>query len=198
MLASGSSPLTRGAPFPAVVLPDQFGLIPAHAGSTACRESRYSPARAHPRSRGEHVDVMEFEEVEVGSSPLTRGAPSGTQRSTVHHRLIPAHAGSTFLMPKTGHSIGAHPRSRGEHESFGRQLVCIDGSSPLTRGARQPRTLAQDGLRLIPAHAGSTGSRMSSSVSCRAHPRSRGEHPPMESTSLPRSGSSPLTRGALR
>ena len=51
----GSSPLTRGA---LSVSPQHCAphrLIPAHAGSTTTGLQAAKSARAHPRSRGEHV-----------------------------------------------------------------------------------------------------------------------------------------------
>ena len=52
--------------------------------------------------------------------------------------LIPAHAGSTQVCSVVRIVDGAHPRSRGEHESGAAPLDTDDGSSPLTRGAPQP------------------------------------------------------------
>ena len=131
-----------------------------------------------------------------GSSPLTRGALLGKVFLDAGQRLIPAHAGSTWPRRSCGQRSSAHPRSRGEH--FFRVIFSEDsgGSSPLTRGAPLQKSLLTRGLRLIPAHAGSTQPRRQSPQSAPAHPRSRGEHV-RPSTAIPRpTGSSPLTRGA--
>ena len=74
-LDAGSSPLTRGKPFRALLIRPRFRLIPAHTGKTgrACFRSRLRPA--HPRSRGENV-----------THPSVRVRFTG---------LIPAHAGKT-------------------------------------------------------------------------------------------------------
>ena len=53
-------------------------------------------------------------------------------------------------------------------------------------------------MRLIPAHAGSTRVRTTSSTGRRAHPRSRGEHSMIRLPAQSGYGSSPLTRGARR
>ena len=53
-------------------------------------------------------------------------------------------------------------------------------------------------MRLIPAHAGSTGSGPSGRSSTPAHPRSRGEHTERSPLESLKTGSSPLTRGAHR
>ncbi|KXI17202.1 hypothetical protein HMPREF3227_01731, partial [Corynebacterium sp. CMW7794] len=50
----GSSPLTRGALVEGLKAVADAGLIPAHAGSTACSSWQSVAFAAHPRSRGEH------------------------------------------------------------------------------------------------------------------------------------------------
>ena len=91
----GSSPLTRGKPSLAEVLPQDARLIPAHAGKTYGRVHRGPVAPAHPRSRGENTRADARYLHGRGSSPLTRGKPrvGGRRRESI--RLIPAHAGKT-------------------------------------------------------------------------------------------------------
>ena len=93
----GSSPLTRGKPSSALadsaasgLIPAHAGktrgmrpsghssgwLIPAHAGKTSAGLGSASASRAHPRSRGENIQLGGVVEVTQGSSPLTRGKPS--------------------------------------------------------------------------------------------------------------------------
>ena len=52
------------------------------------------------------------------------------------------------------------------------------------------------GFGIIPAHAGSTGSRVSGQPHTQDHPRSRGEHRCCTVAIVGDAGSSPLTRGA--
>ena len=152
-----------------------------------------------------------------GSSPLTRGARTDDSAGLWCGGLIPAHAGSTVSATRPASRSRAHPRSRGEHTLTGSSTATLKGSSPLTRGAllhsaqsgdpfgSSPLTRGAQGsgdrhLRppgLIPAHAGSTGVRLRLTTQDRAHPRSRGEHPPGTFEARPGAGSSPLTRGAL-
>ena len=73
----GSSPLTRGAPARKSGGFGSMRLIPAHAGSTRQCPPRRSSLWAHPRSRGEHLAALRVRDVNVGSSPLTRGARFG-------------------------------------------------------------------------------------------------------------------------
>ena len=152
----GSSPLTRGAPFPLVPQPPPGGLIPAHAGSTYEASLAHAEKRAHPRSRGEHRHRHPRRGSVRGSSPLTRGALTGTGRRTSAWRLIPAHAGSTVQDPNHFQAIAAHPRSRGEHPGGAEHPADQAGSSPLTRGAQVWHDAAVGVLGLIPAHAAST------------------------------------------
>ena len=172
----GSSPLTRGAR-------PTCGLRPRMK-------------RAHPRSRGEHVLCNTQMVPQTGSSPLTRGAPPVPGEPRKPHGLIPAHAGSTRLPPRSWSSLRAHPRSRGEHlaRTTGRSLS--RGSSPLTRGALLSSPIPRRMPGLIPAHAGSTMISWRVGVLIGAHPRSRGEHLLEEPLAGSNSGSSPLTRGA--
>ena len=69
------------------------------------------------------------------------------------------------------------------------------GSSPLTRGKPRRLNARDEGVRLIPAHAGKTRRDLPAHNVCTAHPRSRGENR-RGIRNYPRGcGSSPLTRG---
>ena len=69
------------------------------------------------------------------------------------------------------------------------------GSSPLTRGKSSTTENSSSATGLIPAHAGKIGRKAAAGLSCRAHPRSRGENHPLDGDKIARPGSSPLTRG---
>ena len=71
----GSSPLARGTPESARQASQQPGLIPARAGNTLPVTRHILVARAHPRSRGEHLGLWKTLKSLVGSSPLARGTP---------------------------------------------------------------------------------------------------------------------------
>ncbi len=72
----------------------------------------------------------------------------------------------------------------------------MPGSSPQARGARHDARVDHHVRRLIPAGAGSTRTRRWWTPGRRAHPRRRGEHPPMSPLSAAPVGSSPQARGA--
>ena len=153
----GSSPLTRGKHDVRDRRLPGRGLIPAHAGKTS-RGWRGRPSeRAHPRSRGENSDDRTDANRRPGSSPLTRGKPSASVVPSTRVGLIPAHAGKTKQQPTHAPTTQAHPRSRGENPVQQGALGLAAGSSPLTRGKLPRPAEGTDRERLIPAHAGKTG-----------------------------------------
>ena len=113
----GSSPLTRGKPHPRAYPRLPRGLIPAHAGKTGSKTLTRAPRRAHPRSRGENGRSSRRPFPPWGSSPLTRGKQEFQLGLQERGRLIPAHAGKTYLQRLQRSDEGAHPRSRGENTS---------------------------------------------------------------------------------
>ena len=78
------------------------------------------------------------------------------------------------------------------------ELADAQGSSPLTRGKPEKTRDADNGPRLIPAHAGKTLRDVPFRRVGTAHPRSRGENFLLSDGSKLTSGSSPLTRGKHR
>ena len=193
--SSGSSPLARGTPRNGYPEDRRCGLIPARAGNTTHKELELDPAKAHPRSRGEHSTCFSASPSNSGSSPLARGTRSEPSVSRTGTGLIPARAGNTHLRCSASHICWAHPRSRGEHLRKYQRLSNGPGSSPLARGTHWNKgyTWFTDGL--IPARAGNTPSRTSEPMPSGAHPRSRGEHYALDRVKRLQSGSSPLARG---
>ena len=194
----GSSPLTRGKLIPAIQLGNTGRLIPAHAGKTVWLQGGAPCEWAHPRSRGEnisdHVGIVEAN----GSSPLTRGKHCSFLSGFGGSRLIPAHAGKTFVANDVHFSVPAHPRSRGENFRCRHRRCWSAGSSPLTRGKPRDLITPTPARRLIPAHAGKTAAAWLACAACAAHPRSRGENIGIAKFAILAGGSSPLTRGKRR
>ena len=197
-LLLGSSPHTRGARLAGQRGDPGVGIIPAYAGSTKFRSPYYNAAQDHPRIRGEHLVVGELVAGERGSSPHTRGAPTGISNQLASQRIIPAYAGSTATTRGRIRSREDHPRIRGEHSFEKLPSAIARGSSPHTRGARQSAEWGQQKARIIPAYAGSTRVRSISSWQASDHPRIRGEHQDGFTYMPEAGGSSPHTRGALR
>ena len=113
-------------------------------------------------------------------------------------RLIPAHAGKTGGIVFAWNFAAAHPRSRGENLRPAVAAPTRRGSSPLTRGKRDPAVQRRRTVRLIPAHAGKTRQTPEEWGDAAAHPRSRGENTKSPSRYHWYQGSSPLTRGKPR
>ena len=130
----GSSPLARGPRAVHVVHTSHRGLIPARAGTTGMPSAIASRLRAHPRSRGDHRFSSHGPITWMGSSPLARGPPSTSDRTSTSTGLIPARAGTTMRLPTTSRSPWAHPRSRGDHNHMTANIIKGLGSSPLARG----------------------------------------------------------------
>ena len=91
----GSSPLARGTPGFRSSIFSSFRLIPARAGNTSAGDGDPVPVTAHPRSRGEHVEVPLCTTGQAGSSPLARGTLRQKPHFHDYERLIPARAGNT-------------------------------------------------------------------------------------------------------
>ena len=91
----GSSPLARGTLTLTGTIKALSGLIPARAGNTGSRRNAGLRPRAHPRSRGEHLEQSVGAVDAVGSSPLARGTRFGAALLSALSGLIPARAGNT-------------------------------------------------------------------------------------------------------
>ena len=112
---AGSSPLTRGKRGRKVARLKWQGLIPAHAGKTVEPRQAGTPARAHPRSRGENHKVRPIRRADLGSSPLTRGKRQVDRKTARARGLIPAHAGKTRNQrPIRVDAVGSSPLTRGK------------------------------------------------------------------------------------
>ena len=195
-MISGSSPHTRGALIQLIIICQDFGIIPAYAGSTINKYNTIAFGEDHPRIRGEHLIFFQLKLLVMGSSPHTRGALRPLCRSLWLRGIIPAYAGSTPARDANGWHRWDHPRIRGEH-----QLSYVGsngevGSSPHTRGALEVHAQVKSEAGIIPAYAGSTSFHPWCIANAWDHPRIRGEHCVHTSTPSSAMGSSPHTRGA--
>ena len=172
----GSSPLARGTQHLAFVAFHWSGLIPARAGNTCWLIVHRRKPRAHPRSRGEHGDLITDRWTLQGSSPLARGTREPIVSVMAVCGLIPARAGNTYRYWWCSTRCWAHPRSRGEHTDALAKMQGGAGSSPLARGTQARVFQIAGKIGLIPARAGNTMCSTSTKRVERAHPRSRGEH----------------------
>ena len=88
-----------------------------------------------------------------------------------------------------------HPRSRGEYAGLLDADQSRLGSSPLSRGIRDPVAQPHRTCRIIPALAGNTCAAGTWGPCSGDHPRSRGEYRTSRMASPMSCGSSPLSRG---
>ena len=130
-----------------------------------------------------------------GSSPRGRGKPPWVRLIPSRNGLIPARAGKTSTTRVEHFQHTAHPRAGGENAPSTAYPSHSPGSSPRGRGKRSCCCPFPRALRLIPARAGKTLTRLSSTSPRTAHPRAGGENPPSASAKVTTSGSSPRGRG---
>ena len=145
---------------------------------------------------GEHHHSSVLLIVNLGSSPLVRGALLRRTHGRAVDGIIPACAGSTFERNRFTCRGQDHPRLCGEHH--GKPSACdyVTGSSPLVRGARHAVDRAGAVGGIIPACAGSTTRPTGPPTATRDHPRLCGEHQGCRTAAIGEPGSSPLVRGA--
>ena len=155
--ALGSSPHTRGLHEECPGNPDATGIIPAHAGFTDAVVNWLTNPKDHPRTRGVYLRSAVGCTVSAGSSPHTRGLRPRAHPGRGRGRIIPAHAGFTAAARQGLWRTRDHPRTRGVYTTG--RFLCSQyfGSSPHTRGLRDPAGGVHPHQRIIPAHAGFTG-----------------------------------------
>ena len=145
---------------------------------------------------GEHrrciLNVTPF----AGSSPHVRGARDGRGRFDCGTGIIPACAGSTFMVGAMPSRIRDHPRMCGEHRCGVDAARHGRGSSPHVRGALSWAPACRASPGIIPACAGSTCRCSLSRSTPRDHPRMCGEHASGDYIEFQCVGSSPHVRGA--
>ena len=110
----GSSPRMRGTRFIEGITREFERIIPAHAGNSGLLSRRRSGCTDHPRACGELVSTGYQQVVDNGSSPRMRGTPGRECGCILRSRIIPAHAGNSFLGRNLHSLFPDHPRACGE------------------------------------------------------------------------------------
>ena len=146
--------------------------------------------------RGEHRAAHRERLPCAGSSPHARGALYDWAEEQGSYGIIPACAGSTNASGGLWCEERDHPRMRGEHLMPFIWPALRVGSSPHARGARWISRSWTCSVGIIPACAGSTDVHSIPALSCRDHPRMRGEHSHESRRLSSIVGSSPHARGA--
>ena len=170
-------------------------IIPAHAGNSICSCASLFWMPDHPRACGELRMVGSTDEVATGSSPRMRGTLVVVDRDVSSYRIIPAHAGNSYDVGRSVGLLTDHPRACGElFQCFGVSEL-ISGSSPRMRGTLTTNPYPRYACRIIPAHAGNSGSNVHNNWMNSDHPRACGELISTPTAVRPISGSSPRMRG---
>ncbi|VEA59685.1 Domain of uncharacterised function (DUF2825) [Salmonella enterica subsp. salamae] len=193
----GLSPLARGTLNKSGIILARIRFIPAGAGNTPRPARRHQPAPVYPRWRGEHTESPDLGLLESGLSPLARGTRRPFLFLVLLFRFIPAGAGNTGRLPIRFFHQPVYPRWRGEHYQIANIAAQVCGLSPLARGTRNVQIVFELRLRFIPAGAGNTLQRISTTRYRAVYPRWRGEHPPTGAHLPLFRGLSPLARGTL-
>ena len=191
----GSSPHTRGTRGQHHSASDGLRFIPAYAGNALGRIDQPEDGPVHPRIRGERHLELNMNNIELGSSPHTRGTRIDADRYRPNTRFIPAYAGNAPRMPRRPTRSPVHPRIRGERKTSDLCKQHPDGSSPHTRGTLHRNVRNLVGRRFIPAYAGNASSACGQRSCSPVHPRIRGEREVLKKRVLVIDGSSPHTRG---
>ena len=152
----GKLPVRRGINLP-------FRIIPAHAGQTRSSSPSSAAEADHPRACGANSTTGYARLRNDGSSPRMRGKPYIRPKIVPNVRIIPAHAGQTHHLRQGQGPRSDHPRACGANSSRGSPVSLPDGSSPRMRGKPAQRVLRRQTARIIPAHAGQTSTKDSSS-----------------------------------
>ena len=193
----GSSPRVRGTQILSFSTEYFNRFIPACAGNTPAPYLVPFPAAVHPRVCGEHVIIVQFFKLKIGSSPRVRGTRKPKPKRQRQSRFIPACAGNTALSITTSCNLPVHPRVCGEHQNCKRRNNHRIGSSPRVRGTHTGKIGLVQNVRFIPACAGNTVNLTIMAPNQPVHPRVCGEHAARSINQSIRCGSSPRVRGTL-
>ena len=152
----GSPPHTRGQAYNYFWVTNYVRITPAHAGTSFHGAGRYRVQWDHPRTRGDKFVGMKDAGFAIGSPPHTRGQDTIRTSKKINARITPAHAGTRYTASRRESTRPDHPRTRGDKRGADVRPSAVLGSPPHTRGQafRNWRTYA--GLRITPAHAGTS------------------------------------------
>ena len=133
---AGSSPRMRGKLLHAGLQLAQHRIIPAHAGQTDLPILPPLPNADHPRACGANGQQFLTNLGTFGSSPRMRGKPRLERDDSRTRRIIPAHAGQTWVWIRFFQTTTDHPRACGANEQDTDADPDRIGSSPRMRGKR--------------------------------------------------------------
>ena len=193
--AVGSSPRMRGTPHVRTRRGGERRIIPAHAGNSVATNTSVRLDPDHPRACGELDPASTATSTCRGSSPRMRGTRDDQRPGPAGYRIIPAHAGNSWLASFDRAMSSDHPRACWELNGRGATTGEPRGSSPRMRGTPVMYLVRPGAARIIPAHAGNSSPRSVPLSLTSDHPRACGELGYKYSLGVLVHGSSPRMRG---
>ena len=133
----------------------------------------------------------------TGSPPLTRELHLYITKYLLKDRITPAYAGTTVTVFVSTVMLEDHPRLRGNYLVAIFLSAMLAGSPPLTRELLSTNLPISSSSRITPAYAGTTYLPRYYQQSDKDHPSLRGNYSQLETSSVTRLGSPPLTRELL-
>ena len=170
-------------------------IIPAHAGQTRARQRQRHSRPDHPRACGANFLRADYFVNRGGSSPRMRGKLLRECRKNMDRRIIPAHAGQTDCHTSNCICNWDHPRACGANKPSELPNLSLPGSSPRMRGKQGAMVCRKVSARIIPAHAGQTGTLPGRWSVSSDHPRACGANSHIVVFPWVGGGSSPRMRG---
>ena len=170
-------------------------IIPAHAGQTTNQNAHGVSTSDHPRACGANQTWRHERGRRHGSSPRMRGKLAAANLFHAGVRIIPAHAGQTYVTSDGNNNGPDHPRACGANSLPMTFIIDRNGSSPRMRGKLGHVHDRAGEARIIPAHAGQTFRRSASCTRWPDHPRACGANHCESNCVAVRPGSSPRMRG---
>ena len=91
-------------------------------------------AYVHPRVCGEQLEIIQYRQAKLGSSPRVRGTVKLAAGNSLIKRFIPACAGNSLAANRSQMATPVHPRVCGEQAVYAASVELCIGSSPRVRG----------------------------------------------------------------
>ncbi len=170
-------------------------VFPAHAGMDRPLHWKMTACRCFPRTRGDGPCVQVFRQRRTGFSPHTRGWTDRVPVALDPRTVFPAHAGMDRCRRAGRRVRHCFPRTRGDGPFFEAANENARTFSPHTRGWTDTGGRAVFECRVFPAHAGMDRVHFGFAWCQKCFPRTRGDGPATERTTLSCPEFSPHTRG---
>ena len=130
----GSPPPMRGKEQRTGRCAGSIRITPAYAGKSVAVAVLHFVQRDHPRLCGEKFDMMKTTGKVKGSPPPMRGKAEHFPPEIMRHRITPAYAGKSEIVPCFENGIKDHPRLCGEKGNKFLFEKFAQGSPPPMRG----------------------------------------------------------------